>query len=95
MPAFAGMLSVFRFRQLSARGTDKNITGMSCITGEQVPREEVNNFATLLAWYGFDPEKILHMGLSAPAEDTACSVQLADIFLQSITEGSCCFVIGG
>ena len=94
MPAFAGMLSVFRFRQLSARGTDKNITGMSRITGEQVSREEVNNFATLLAWYGFYPEKIFHMGLFAPAEDTACPVQLADFFLQLITEGSCCFVIG-
>jgi hypothetical protein len=84
--ANARLSSVCRLCQLATRFTYENIFGMSCCGSQQVSREEVNGFVTILACNIFYPKEILHMCILFPAKNTLGAVKVSDILLHLDTQ---------
>jgi hypothetical protein len=84
--AIARMLLVFRFRQFTALGTDKNIFRMPDVFSQEIPGEQIEPFMTLRAGSCLDPEKIFCMGVGRSAERAAGPIEGTDLRLQGVPQ---------
>ena len=82
MLASPGTSSVDCFGQLSAFMAEKNVFWMPCIACHKVAGEQINCGTACAAGYGFNPQKILNMGLLIVAKNTARTVQLSYFLFQ-------------
>ena len=82
MLAGSGASPVDCFRQLSAFVTEKDVLWMPCIACHKVAGEQINCGTACAAGYGFNPQKILNMGLLIVAKNTARTVQLSYFLFQ-------------
>ncbi|MBL9144025.1 MAG: hypothetical protein JNM99_10135 [Verrucomicrobiaceae bacterium] len=86
MRARAWVLSVRRFKQLTATSTDEHIRWVPDVFRDQEVRKQVGGVATVSAMSRLHPQEILRASFIASATQASSAVKMADLLFQVSAE---------